>query len=57
LITVIAWIEQHGGWEDNLLIVTADHETGLLAHPDFNVDSNMLVHYDILITALVICPV
>ena len=46
--TVIAWIEQHGGWEDNLLIVTADHETGLLAHPDFNVDSNMLVHYDII---------
>lgn len=27
---VTSWIEQHGGWEKNLLIVTGDHETGLL---------------------------
>ncbi len=28
--SVVAWIEKNGGWEKNLLIVTADHETGLL---------------------------
>ena len=27
---VTEWIEAHGGWEKNLLIVTGDHETGLL---------------------------
>ena len=30
---VIAWIEQHGGWSQNLLIVTGDHETGYLMGP------------------------
>lgn len=25
---VMEWIEDHGGWEENLLIVTSDHETG-----------------------------
>lgn len=29
--SVIAWVEKNGGWEQNLLIVTADHETGYLA--------------------------
>lgn len=28
--SVVDWIEKNGGWEKNLLIVTADHETGLL---------------------------
>lgn len=28
---VCTWIEANGGWEKNLLIVTADHETGLLS--------------------------
>lgn len=28
--SVIQWIEAHGGWEKNLLVVTADHETGYL---------------------------
>lgn len=31
--TVIDWIEQHGGWEENLLIVTGDHECGYLTGP------------------------
>jgi len=31
---VVAWIESHGGWNDTLLILTADHETGLLWGPD-----------------------
>ena len=30
---VVAWIEQHGGWSENLLIVTGDHETGYLMGP------------------------
>lgn len=32
--TVVAWIESHGGWNDTLLILTADHESGLLLGPD-----------------------
>lgn len=31
---VVAWIESHGGWEQNLLIVTTDHGNGLLLGPD-----------------------
>lgn len=31
--TVVTWIETHGGWEENLLIITADHETGYLSSP------------------------
>ena len=27
------WIESHGGWEENLLIVTSDHETGGITGP------------------------
>ncbi|MAT38143.1 MAG: alkaline phosphatase [Ectothiorhodospiraceae bacterium] len=30
---VIDWIERNGGWEENLLIITADHETGYLTGP------------------------
>ncbi len=30
---VVTWIEAHGGWSRNLLIVTADHETGNLWGP------------------------
>lgn len=32
--TVIQWVETHGGWNQNLLIITADHETGFLTGPD-----------------------
>ena len=46
--SVIAWIEAHGGWDENLLIITADHETGLLASPTLNTDSITLNHYDII---------
>lgn len=46
--TVIAWIEQNGGWEKNLLIVSSDHETGYITHPDFAADSSMLTNYDII---------
>jgi alkaline phosphatase len=27
---VLEWIEDHGGWDQNLLIVTSDHDTGYL---------------------------
>lgn len=30
---VIAWIEEHSSWEEALLIITADHETGHLTGP------------------------
>jgi len=30
---VVKWVEAHGGWEQNLVIVTADHETGYLTAP------------------------
>ncbi|MBK8167168.1 MAG: alkaline phosphatase [bacterium] len=30
---VLAWVAAHGGWEHNLLLVTADHETGYLGGP------------------------
>lgn len=31
---VIAWVEAHGGWEQNLVILTTDHGNGLLLGPD-----------------------
>lgn len=30
---VVSWVAANGGWEENLVIVTADHETGLLFGP------------------------
>lgn len=45
--TVIEWIEANGGWDENLLIITSDHETGLLLGPNFNTDSIALNHYQI----------
>jgi alkaline phosphatase len=33
--TVINWIENHGGWQKNQLIVTADHDHYLTLNPDF----------------------
>jgi alkaline phosphatase len=32
---VINWIENHGGWQQNQLIVTADHDHYLTLNPDF----------------------
>lgn len=31
---VVHWVESHSSWEETLLIVTADHETGLVWGPD-----------------------
>lgn len=33
--SVIDWIEKNGGWEDNLLVVTADHDHYLTLNPNF----------------------
>lgn len=30
---VVRWIEANGGWENNLLVVTSDHETGYITGP------------------------
>lgn len=30
IATVLKWIEKHGGWKQNLLIITADHDTGYM---------------------------
>ncbi|NNJ61891.1 MAG: alkaline phosphatase [Dactylosporangium sp.] len=30
---VVAWINRNGGWRDNLLVVTGDHECGYLTGP------------------------
>ncbi|HAZ64907.1 MAG TPA: hypothetical protein DCZ72_15040 [Armatimonadetes bacterium] len=38
---VIAWIEANGGWEKNLLVVTADHETGYLTAPGDTPDNRI----------------
>ncbi len=31
---VVAWVEKHSSWDETLLILTADHECGLLWGPD-----------------------
>ena len=31
---VVAWVDAHSNWNDTLVILTADHETGLLWGPD-----------------------
>jgi len=33
--SVINWIENNGGWEENQLIVTADHDHYLTLNPNF----------------------
>jgi len=45
---VIEWIENNGGWEENLLIVTADHETGYLTGPRFSSSTNMIDNFPII---------
>ncbi|NMG20146.1 alkaline phosphatase [Brasilonema bromeliae] len=35
ITSTINWIENNGGWEDNLLIVTADHDHYLTLNPNY----------------------
>ena len=46
--SVIAWIEKYSSWDETLLIVTADHETGFVADPTFKEDSILLNHWQII---------
>lgn len=46
--SVIAWIERNGGWDENLLIVTSDHETGMLLGPNFKDNYRVIDHFDII---------
>lgn len=32
--TVVEWVEQESSWQETLVVVTADHETGYLSGPD-----------------------
>ncbi len=36
---VVAWVETHSNWEETLVIITADHETGYITGPGSNPDS------------------
>ncbi len=36
---VIDWVEQNSNWDETLLIVTGDHETGFLTGPGGNIDN------------------
>jgi alkaline phosphatase len=36
---VVKWIENHSNWEDTLLIVTSDHETGYITGPGSGIES------------------
>lgn len=44
---VIEWVGANGGWEENLVIVTGDHETGYLVGSGF-VTSNMAETYSVI---------
>jgi alkaline phosphatase len=39
---VVQWVDAHSNWDETLLIVTADHETGDLWGPDSGPTSDML---------------
>ncbi len=44
--SVIAWVESNGGWNENLVIVTGDHETGYLTGPNYP-GTDLVANYDI----------
>lgn len=46
--SVIAWIEKYSSWDETLLIITADHETGFVADPYLKEDSILLNHWQII---------
>lgn len=37
--TVLKWVEQNSNWDETLLIVTADHETGYITGPNENANN------------------
>ncbi len=44
--SVIAWVEANGGWEQNLVIVTGDHECGYLTGPNYP-GTDLVANYDV----------
>jgi alkaline phosphatase len=42
--TVVRWVETHSSWEETLLIVTGDHETGCLTGPGSDPGWQLLVN-------------
>jgi alkaline phosphatase len=38
LDVVVQWIETHGGWDETLLLLTADHDTGMIFGPASDAD-------------------
>lgn len=40
VLAVVNWVEQHSHWDETLVIVTADHETGYLTGPNSGVQAN-----------------
>ena len=46
--SVISWIETNSSWDETLLIITADHETGFVADPTYGEDSILLNHWQII---------
>ncbi|MHB8900036.1 MAG: alkaline phosphatase [Thermoguttaceae bacterium] len=36
--TVVAWVEANSNWDETLVVITSDHETGLLRGPDSDQD-------------------
>ncbi len=43
---VVKWVEANSSWEETLLIVTSDHETGMLWGPNTFTDANQNGLYD-----------
>jgi len=41
---VVSWVEEHSNWQETLLVVTADHETGYLWGPGSNPNWRPLVN-------------
>jgi alkaline phosphatase len=50
---VVEWVESHGGWDETLVIVTGDHETGYMTGPGSGViqenDSTAVATYTALV--------
>ncbi|MCF8309460.1 MAG: alkaline phosphatase [Bacteroidales bacterium] len=45
--TVIEWVEQESNWNETLVIVTGNHETGYLVGPDYGQEGDLIDTYPI----------
>ncbi|MHC1775015.1 MAG: alkaline phosphatase [Lentimicrobium sp.] len=53
--SVIAWVEANGGWEQNLVIVTGDHETGYLTGPNYP-GTDLVATFDVIDNGAAVMP-